>query len=178
MDHSLYLRQPLAGDINAVSLIIERAIRAACGADHRNDRQVVSAWLRSSTPARLLRILRLPQTLARLAFLQGKPVGIIIADSDGEILHCYVLPEFSRRGVGTALMAAIEECLLEQGCDMASLSSTLTGCGFYRHLGYRESGQRLQVDGLSVTLMEKSLLRPAMGDWMARLMEGIKAPAT
>ncbi|WP_213875911.1 GNAT family N-acetyltransferase [Pseudomonas sp. dw_358] len=178
MDHSLHLRQPLPADVTAISLIIERAIRTACAADHRNEQRLIGAWLRSTSPAQLLRCLRLPKTLARLALLQGKPVGVVIAGSDGEILQCYVMPEFSRRGVGTALMTDIEGCLLEQGREVASLSSTLTGFGFYRHLGYRESGQRLEVDGLTVTLMEKSLVRPAMGDWMARLMAGVRAPAT
>ena len=169
MNASVTLLDACGSDAVAISRIIGTAIRTACAADHRNDQRRIAAWLRNTSPAHILRQLNQASTIARLAVLQGKPIGVGMVHGGGEILHCYVLPEYSRRGVGTALMGELEERLLEQGRATASLSSTLTGCGFYRHLGYSETGDRLQVDGLTVALMEKNLLRPAMGDWAARL---------
>lgn len=161
----------LGSDAMAISRLIDHSVRTGCAVDHRNDPELVNAWLRSTSPARLLRLLDQGHVLARLALLQGRPVGFALAHVGGEILHCYVLSEFSRRGVGSALMNDLEAHLLERGCLTACLSSSLAGRGFYRHLGYREAGQPLRTGGLTLTPMEKSLMRPAMGDWIGRLTQ-------
>lgn len=169
MNPSITLMEAVPSDAPVISRIIGRTIRTACAVDHRNDQRLIDSWLRGTSPVQLLRHLGQKHTLARLALFDGKPVGFAMAHTDGEVQQCYVLSEFSRRGVGTALMQELEEQLLEQGRATACVSSTLAGLGFYHHLGYRETDQRLQVGGLTVALMEKSLLRPAMGDWVARL---------
>ncbi|WPP01453.1 GNAT family N-acetyltransferase [Pseudomonas sp. HR96] len=163
------LLDALGSDAMAISRLIDHSVRTGCAVDHRNDPQLLNTWLRSSSPARLLRLLDQGHIHARLALMHSRPVGVALAHADGEILHCYVLSEFSRRGVGTALMSELEEQLLERGCVTACLSSNLTGQGFYRHLGYREVGQPLRMGGLTLTPMEKSLVRPAMGEWVERL---------
>lgn len=169
MDNPLHIRAVDADDIVTISRIIDRAIRRGCAVDHRNDPYLVDAWARSATLEHVRRWLAEPAVHACLAVLHGKPVGIGMARADGEIGLCYVLPESSRRGAGLALMTELQDHLLERGCLTAWVASTVTGCGFYRHLGYRETGPSHSRGGLLITPMEKNLTRPAMGDWAMRL---------
>lgn len=172
MDNHLHIR-PVSDDAVAISRIIDRAIRRGCAVDHRNDPYLVDAWARSATLEQVRRWLAEPGACARLAVLQGKPAGIGMVRADGEIGLCYVLPESSRRGVGQALMTELQDHLLERGCLTAWVDSTLAGCGFYRHLGYRETGPGHLRGGLLITPMEKDLMRPAMGDWAMRLSASV-----
>jgi ribosomal protein S18 acetylase RimI-like enzyme len=96
-----------------------------------------------------------------------------MAHVEGEVLLCHVQPEFIRRGIGTALMAELENHLLEQGCISAYLNSTQSGRGFYHRLGYRETGQPQHHAGLNVMPMEKSLLHGSLGGWAEGLSAGL-----
>jgi GNAT superfamily N-acetyltransferase len=173
MDNHLHIRPADGDDIVAISRIIDRAIRRGCAADHRNDPYLVDAWARSATPEQVRRWLAEPGACARLAILHGKPAGVGMARAEGEISLCYVLPESSRRGVGLALMSELQDHLHERGCLAAWVGSTVTGRGFYRHLGYRETGPSHLRGGLLITPMEKNLMRPAMGDWAMRLSANV-----
>jgi predicted N-acetyltransferase YhbS len=75
----------------------------------------------------------------------------------GEVSLCYVLPEFFRRGVGQSLMKSLERHLARIGRARVMIYTTLTGQGFYRHLGYRENGQALRVASVPLRPMHKSL---------------------
>jgi ribosomal protein S18 acetylase RimI-like enzyme len=52
----------------------------------------------------------------------------------------YVHPEFRRRGVGKALMRAVEERLATNGVTIGRLHSTVTALAFYRSIGWIEAG--------------------------------------
>lgn len=55
------------------------------------------------------------------------------------IRSIYVHPDWARRGIARAVMAAVEADIAAAGFDRASLTATLTGVPFYRRLGYRGS---------------------------------------
>jgi GNAT superfamily N-acetyltransferase len=57
----------------------------------------------------------------------------------------YVDPDFARRGIARAIMAAIESEIVAAGFGAASLMATLSGIPLYRRLGYR-SGMPLVVN--------------------------------
>ncbi len=80
----------------------------------------------------------------------------MVRDS-GEVSLCYVLPEFFRRGIGHSLMRSLERHLAAIGRARVVLYSTLTGQGFYQHLGYRENGQALRVASVPLRPMHKPL---------------------
>lgn len=55
----------------------------------------------------------------------------------GEVTAVYVDPEHARSGVGSALLAHLEERAAELGLDRLSLSASLNAVGFYERHGYR-----------------------------------------
>lgn len=110
--------------------------------------QVIEAWA------------PLPITEAAVAAVAANPEGEIrfVAESDGclvglacviladgELRACYVAPEAARKGVGSALLAKIEETARNAGLTHLHASSSLTAESFYRSQGYEviEYGQHL-----------------------------------
>ena len=75
----------------------------------------------------------------------------------------FVHPDFSRRGVGRRIMAAIEAGIAAANFSKAALAATLSGIPFYRQLGYRGGAPvvlRLPGERLFLgTAMEKRIGR-------------------
>jgi GNAT superfamily N-acetyltransferase len=53
----------------------------------------------------------------------------------------YVHPEFSRRGIGRALLGTIEAAIASAGFGEAALDATLPGVALYERCGYRAVGE-------------------------------------
>lgn len=80
-----------------------------------------------------------------IAEKENQPAGFIMAQiSEGYILACFVRPGFESRGIGRTLMNAAETGLHRAGVKQAWLSTGsephLRAIGFYRHLGWVDSG--------------------------------------
>ena len=75
-------------------------------------------------------------------------VGIGVVQKN-ELRACYVTPSASRRGVGSALLRAIERAAREQGTTYLEADSSLTAEPFYRSNGYlvRERGEHVLHNG-------------------------------
>lgn len=157
MDIYPQVRVAAAADASLVSRILIRSFRAGCALDHRNNPLLVNAWLHRHSPEQVSRWLADTDVRVELASLQGKPVGVGMVRDSGEVSHCYVLPEFFRRGVGQSLMDSMERYLGDAGQGRVVLYSTLTGQGFYQHLGYRDNGQALRVASVPLQPMHKPL---------------------
>jgi GNAT superfamily N-acetyltransferase len=157
MDASIYICPATAADIGIISRIIERSIRVGCALDHRNDPHLVDRWVRQQSPEHISAWLADPQRYLNIALMQGRPVGVGMALSDGDVTLCHVQPEWFRRGVGRALMTDLEGWLLTRGSARSVLTSTRTGEAFYRRLGYRESAPPLIRHGMRSLPMHKSL---------------------
>ncbi len=72
----------------------------------------------------------------------GEVVGLSFLDRDsGEVHAVYVHPDFVRRGVGTALLAALEE--EARLCDLSTitLNATLNSVSFYKVRGFSSLGE-------------------------------------
>jgi ribosomal protein S18 acetylase RimI-like enzyme len=144
-------------DASLVSRILIRSFRAGCALDHRNNPLLVNAWLRRHSAEQVSVWLSDRTAQVEVAWLQGKPVGVGMVRNTGEVSLCYVLPEFFRRGVGQSLMKSLERHLARIGRARVLIYSTLTGQGFYQHLGYRENGQALRVASVPLRPMHKPL---------------------
>ncbi|MBR2784220.1 MAG: GNAT family N-acetyltransferase [Firmicutes bacterium] len=69
-----------------------------------------------------------------------------------------VLPEYRGRGLGALVMAECESWLRDLGCRRAVLESRDNKTGFYRRLGYRETGDPpVEGDTFRCIPMEKDL---------------------
>lgn len=103
-----------------------------------------------------------------LAEMDGDAVGIGALVVEGaELRACYVLPAAARRGVGSAIINAIEQRARAQGLDRLTVVASLNAEPFYAARGYmvRERGALQLTDGQSMAAvrMSKSLSLGADG---------------
>ena len=80
-----------------------------------------------------------------------------------ELRACYVTPNASRNGVGSALVWEIEKIALNHGLEKLQLDSSLSAVPFYCALGYAvsEHGEHVLHSGqrMACVKMEKPLIR-------------------
>jgi putative acetyltransferase len=106
--------------------------------------------------------------LRLVAEIDGRVVGVgsLVAEND-ELRACYVTPRASRRGIGSALVRAIELAAREQGMALLHLDSSTTAEPFYAALGYeaRERGEHILGNGraLACVKMRKRLVLRSPG---------------
>lgn len=66
--------------------------------------------------------------------------GVVIPEA-GDIAACYVAPEATRRGVGRALLAAMEATVSAHGVHELNVRASLNAKSFYSAFGYHVSGR-------------------------------------
>jgi len=93
----------------------------------------------------------------------GKIVGVAALhpeiEKTGRIRWVYILPEFQRKGIGTALMRHVEGEAEKKGLRKLRLLTTgaaIWAIEFYHKLGYRLTGKRDRPWGFDV-VMEKEI---------------------
>jgi putative acetyltransferase len=97
-----------------------------------------------------------------IAELDGQIVGIgALVCERSELRACYVAPAAGHRGVGSALVRAIERAARERGLRVLELDSSVTAEPFYRKQGYKVSGRGEHVlrngQRMACVKMRKSL---------------------
>ena len=87
--------------------------------------------------------LRVQPDLFLVAEVDGRVVGAGLGGYDGHrgwVYHLAVHPQARRRGIGRALVEALEDALRERGCPKLNLQVRADNAavqGFYEALGYR-----------------------------------------
>lgn len=126
-----------ADDAFAFLRVHHAAVRELAAADY--PLEVLEEWAPLPvTEAQVAGVQRNPDGEDRfVAELEGAIVGIgALVAVGSELRACYVAPEAARRGVGTALVGALERAALSKGVAQLVLDSSLTARRFYEHLGY------------------------------------------
>src|SRR5713101_8225527 len=100
------------------------AVRGIAANDYPTS--VVEAWARPITDQVIERfVANRDQEVRLVAEIDGEPVGIgAIVVSNSELRACYVAPSAARRGVGSALVAKIEQIVCEHRLDHLELESS------------------------------------------------------
>jgi putative acetyltransferase len=60
-----------------------------------------------------------------------------------EVIGLYVAPDWGRRGIGSALLAAAEAAIAASGHDRIRIGASLSGRAFYEAKGYRVVADRV-----------------------------------
>lgn len=98
-----------------------------------------------------------PQIL--VAEYHGKAAGIGASEhGDDQISDIWVAPEFEGRGIGSALVRALEKQIVDRGFSEAFIqvaAANERAAGLYRHLGYTEVWRRSEFDPILETTLEK-----------------------
>ncbi len=133
-------RDATEADAHAATDVLRRSITELCSADHRGDPAVLADWLANKTPERFEAWIARPGQWVVVAERGGVLCGVGLLRADGGIRLCYVHPEHARRGVGRALIDALEARAREAGLMRLHLDSTITAAPFYEAMGYRRCG--------------------------------------
>jgi putative acetyltransferase len=116
-------------------------VRGIAAKDYALD--VIEAWAPLPLTSRLIAGVRTnPDSEYRLiAEIDGRIVGIAaLVAGNNELRACYVAPEASGKGVGSALIREIERAALKQGVAFLEADSSLTAAPFYAGRGYQILG--------------------------------------
>lgn len=149
------LRPYRPDDCAAVLALFRQSVRTAAAADYTERQRL--AWAPDVLDAAAWNRSLLAHT-ALVAEADGRPIGFADADTAGGYLdRLYVHPDFLRRGVATALCAALEAAM---ETDTVRVDASITARPFFEGRGYRVV-RRQQVLRRGVVLtnfaMEKRL---------------------
>lgn len=120
--------------------VIRRSIGELCHADHDGDLAILAPWLANKTPGQVLSWITTNPVGTLVAVGPGGIVGVSAVLSTGHIALNYVAPEAHGRGVGTALLHAMERVAHAAGHGACTLTSTVTAYTFYLSRSYLDAG--------------------------------------
>jgi len=152
------VRPALESDVDAIFRVHGDSIRTLCR-DRYGPREI-AAWI-AFRPREAYRLALASRDLF-VAEWQGEIVGFGQLDARrGEIEACYVAPEAVASGIGSALLARMEDEARRRGHTVVRLNATLNAEPFYARMGYRWLGRashRVAEDvELDCVRMERSL---------------------
>lgn len=85
------------------------------------------------------------------------PVGTARMQADGRIGRMAVLPEWRNKGVGSALLAKLQEIARERGIHEVSLHAQTHAADFYRQHGFQAAGEEFLEAGIPHLAMKLHL---------------------
>lgn len=151
------IRPAGASDVDGIWRVHNESIRALCR--ERYGAREIAAWIafrppeayRAALASRTLFVCEWGEEI--VGFGQFDPAR-------GEIEACYVAPDAVGRGVGSDLIARMEEQARATGHAVVRLNATLNAESFYARLGYRRLGSATHRVGGDIELdcvrMEKT----------------------
>jgi putative acetyltransferase len=140
------VREMRPADARAFLEVHHAAVRGLAAKDY--PQAVIEDWAPLPLTDKVVeRFLLNPDNEIRLvAEHDGKIVGIgaIVVDK-AELRACYVTPEASRKGVGSALVREIERIAQQRGLGFLVLDSSMTAEPFYLAQGYAVLEQGVHI---------------------------------
>ncbi|MHB8295917.1 MAG: GNAT family N-acetyltransferase [Acidimicrobiales bacterium] len=152
------VRRALPADAEAVTRVIERAIRVSAAGAYPAD--AVEAWARGRTVEAVRAMIEV--TDGFVATIDQVVVGWANLDGD-EVDQLYVDPDAGGRGVARRLYETIEALARANGLDQVRAVASLRAEPAFRRLGFREiDTDEIAFNGHTFTVvrMAKRLERP------------------
>jgi putative acetyltransferase len=153
----LTIREMRPDDAQAFLEVHHAAVRAIATKDYPPS--VIEAW--APLPLTEDAVERVRKNVEKeyrlIAEVDGKIVGIgALVLEKAELRACYVAPEASRKGVGSALVREIERIACKRGLHYLILDSSVTAERFYASLGYevRDRGEHILDSGRSMACVK------------------------
>jgi len=143
----ILVRDATNEDAEVAVNVLVRSITELCRADHENDPETLALWLANKTPARFAAWLADPDLALFVAELSGQVRGVGKVAHGGKVQLCYVEPGYQRRGIGAALLQALEQRARDWGASTATLDSSLAARAFYITHGYVSAGPAVPAAG-------------------------------
>jgi GNAT superfamily N-acetyltransferase len=147
---AILVRTAKLDDAPVAVAVLRSSIVELCVDNHRNDAATLEAWLANKTELQFARWLADEHRLVMVAEDTGGIRGVGSIHDSGEIRLCYVQPRFQNRGIGHALLTALEAQARAWGLTRIQLSSSPAARAFYERAGYVATGNAVQGFGVSV----------------------------
>lgn len=160
----IQIRQAAPEDAAAVCQVLCRSITECCQRDHRGDADTLKAWLGNKQPANVAAWIAAPANHMIVAEVGGQLAGVALLTQAGKLSLCYVLPEAQGKGVGKALLCAVEAQARAWDIKVVKLNSTTTASAFFAHHGYLLAGKEKACFGLECDFFWKKLDGEAAAD--------------
>lgn len=136
----MIIRDATPADGQEACAVLRASIAQLCGADHRNDADILSRWLANKTSENVAAWADNDGRSLLVAIEGGAIVAVGGVRDGGEITLNYVAPQARFSGVSSALLAALEARAAERGARRVTLLSTETAHRFYLARGYVDDG--------------------------------------
>lgn len=147
------IRPATKADAPAISALIQRTLRVSNAADYSVEEiNRVHALFTAG---------RVAERMRRQDMFVAEIDGGIVATvgyEGGQLWALFVAPEHQRLGLGSLLVAHVEDHARKCGARELGLSASLTGVDFYERLGYRRGTHRMRASGATYDMV-KSLVR-------------------
>ncbi|WP_198034175.1 GNAT family N-acetyltransferase [Acidihalobacter ferrooxydans] len=136
-------------DASAACEVLRRSISEVCGPDYVEISGFLEDWLKNKTPANVAQWIQSPDTYFVIARVPSIEVvaGVGCLSKAGEILLCYVVPEYLGQGVGRAILDALVRKAHLWGILRLTALSTVTARKFYARQGFEQCGAPILEDG-------------------------------
>jgi len=144
-------------DAEAFAALLVRSIREVCGPDYNNDDAILAGWCVNKTPENMKQGIENPNNYWIVNLDNEIIVGTALMTIEGEILLCYLLPEYLGRGFGNAMLYDMLGFARESGLKKVTLESTRTACEFYLRNGFTQTGAVMGMGMIPCFAMERDL---------------------
>lgn len=126
------IRRAVPDDAEAIWRLHVESIRMICTADYTPEQ--IDAWTRPHRPQNYIDSM----ANGEIMFIaeDNDRINGFASLIDSEVRAVYVSPSAVRKGVGAALLAAVESKAIDAGLKTLELSSSLTAVPFYLSQGY------------------------------------------
>ena len=137
----LIFRETQPGDIQSLFRVRARTRENALSQEYLASLGITAESIRANMES--------GRVIGRVCLHESEVVGFCNGDSEtGEVLVLAVLPNYEGKGIGRRLLLNVVEQLRSLGCGMiwlcASADSRIRAHGFYRSLGWRQTGERFE----------------------------------
>lgn len=151
------IRKAAPFDAASACSLLRRSIEQGCEADYRGRPGILDAWLGNKTIANVAAWFASPTNFAIVAERDGQLLGLALLTQAGKLALCYVQPEAVRGGVGSAMLAAVEEQARAWDIRKLHLQSPASAAPFFERHGYSNAGLEKACFGLECNLLWKAL---------------------
>lgn len=129
------IRRGRLSDAGGLYAVHERAVRVLARRVY-SDSQVES-WVHGNSSSRYVEAMRDEGEIFAVAVARRRGIVGFSALKGREVRSLYVDPEWSRLGVGSALLRRAEAMIAAAGHDKVEIGASLAGLAFYELHGYR-----------------------------------------
>ena len=131
------IRRMRVGEGKRLSELLYSSVHTLCTKDYSPDE--LEAWVPKNMDVKKLSR-SLLMNVTWVAELQGMPVGFICLERDGYINRLFTHPDYTGRGIATALLETAINWAKRKNIKRIFLAASKTGYGFYLRNGFHVSG--------------------------------------